>query len=189
MACNHTNIDCGCKDSFLTSPTPCPIPIDCPEAQPCIEAFNAQCVIYSGDPIICAPDVIVATDTNVADALNQVVDYVCNQQPIACCPTFVVNINEISIKPYTLGSTLTNGTPPFTYEWSYAQNDFIGMSIVGLGTSAVQQLNVVSGYYVDAPAYIINNNIYQTLVRVRVTDSVGQIATAYYRALSKQGLN
>lgn len=187
MACNHTNIDCGCKDSFLTSPTPCPIPIDCPESQPCIEAFNAQCVIYSGDPIICAPDVIVATDTNVADALNQVVDYVCNQQPVACCPTFAVDINKIGSKPYILEPTLTNGTPPFTYEWSYAQNDFIGMSFVN-STFALLFLNTVPDNYVVAPAFILNNKVYQTLVRVKVTDSVGQIATAYYKALQKIGL-
>lgn len=76
--CGCSKIGCGCQDSFLTSPPPCPTPVDCPEAQPCAEVFDAQCIIYSGADIICTPDVVVATDTNVADALNNIVDYLCN---------------------------------------------------------------------------------------------------------------
>jgi hypothetical protein len=76
--CGCDKIGCGCKDSFLTSPPPCPTPVDCPEAQPCAEVFDAQCIVYTGADIICTPDVVVATDTNVADALNNIVDYLCN---------------------------------------------------------------------------------------------------------------
>jgi hypothetical protein len=94
MACNHTNINCGCKDSFLTTPAPCPTPVGCPDPQPCSEVFDAQCIVYTGDPIICDQDTVVATNDTVADALNQVVDYFCNPAPAQCCPTFAVDINK-----------------------------------------------------------------------------------------------
>lgn len=82
MATNCTNcgcskISCGCGDTFLTTPPPCPTPVDCPEAQPCSEVFDAQCVAYTGLDIECGTDVIVATNDSVATALQNVVDYFC----------------------------------------------------------------------------------------------------------------
>jgi len=64
MATNCTNcgcskISCGCGDTFLTSPAPCPTPVDCPAAQPCSEVFDAQCISYTGLDIECGDDVVV----------------------------------------------------------------------------------------------------------------------------------
>jgi hypothetical protein len=89
MACTHTNINCGCKDSFLTTPAPCPTPEGCPDPQPCSEVFDAQCIVYTGDPIICGETTIVATNDTVADALNAIVDYFCQVTP----PPPVVSYN------------------------------------------------------------------------------------------------
>lgn len=77
MACKHTNIDCGCKDSFLTTPAPCPTPDDCPDTQPCSEVFDAQCIIYTGDDITCEQGTVVATNAQVSGALQDIVDYFC----------------------------------------------------------------------------------------------------------------
>jgi hypothetical protein len=180
MACTHTNINCGCKDSFLTTPAPCPTPEGCPDPQPCSEVFDAQCIVYTGDPIICDQDTVVATNDTVADALNQVVDYFCGQST-ACCPTFAVDINKANIEIFRLDSTLTNGTGPFTYEWTVEQNEFPGLAFTGSTTSANVTLEPIAGNYVDAPA--IGAEIFQVLVKVKVTDSAGQIATAYYNAV------
>lgn len=79
--CGCSKIDCGCKDSFLTSPAPCPTPDDCPEAQPCSEVFDADCVIYTGDTILCGQDVVVEPNTTMADALHAIVDYFCQYTP------------------------------------------------------------------------------------------------------------
>ena len=104
--CGCSKIGCGCKDSFLTSPPPCPTPVDCPEAQPCAEVFDAQCIVYTGDPIICTPDVVVATDTNVADALNNIVDYLCNE--ITNIPIVIVAAGSgIKVVPTVVGVTTT----------------------------------------------------------------------------------
>lgn len=70
---------CGCEDSFMTSPAPCPTPIGCPNPEPCSEVLDAQCVIYTGENIICNNDVVVPTNTSMADALKLIVDYFCIQ--------------------------------------------------------------------------------------------------------------
>ena len=182
MACTNCgckNKPCGCEDGPLTTPAPCN-PIGCPDPYPCSEVIDAQCVLYSGDPIICDQDTVVDTGDNLANALNQVVDYFCDQ-PVACCPTFAVDINKANIEIYRLDSTLTNGTGPFTYEWTVEQNEFPGLAFTGSTTSANVTLEPVPNNYIDAPA--TSGLIYQVLVKVKVTDSAGQIATAYYNAV------
>lgn len=78
MATNCGNqINCGCQDSFLTTPPAVPTPGACPEAQPCSEVFDAQCVKYTGDDILCLQDTLVSTNDSVADALVNIVDYFC----------------------------------------------------------------------------------------------------------------
>lgn len=69
---------CGCQDSFIPSPAPCPTPEGCPDPQPCSEVLDSQCIIYTGEPIMCGQDTIVPTNTNMAVALKAIVDYFCN---------------------------------------------------------------------------------------------------------------
>lgn len=177
--CGCANQSCGCKDSYLTTPPPCPTPDDCPEAQPCSEVFDAQCIVYTGDDIVCDETTVVAQNTNVADALNQIVDYVCTQ-PVACCPTFAVDIVEERDQNYLLTAQLTNGTAPFTYEWTIQQSALAGMDFAGVTNLDNVIMVTVPTLYV--PAVAISGNLFQSLVKVKVTDAVGQIATAYYMA-------
>jgi len=83
--CNNKNCNnstkCGCTDSYLTSPLPCPTPVDCPTAQPCSETFDSQCIIYTGDPIMCGIDIIVNTNTTMAVAIKNIADYFCSKLP------------------------------------------------------------------------------------------------------------
>jgi len=82
MSCNNCNLSkCGCQDSYLTTPPPCPTPSTCPDIQPCSEIFPAECVIYTGDDIMCELDVVVAQNTPVSEALNNVVEYFCAGDP------------------------------------------------------------------------------------------------------------
>jgi hypothetical protein len=74
---NTCKKNCGCQDSFLTSPAPCPTPQGCPEQEPCSEVFDAQCIIYTGEPIICNGDTVVPSNTNMAEALRLIVGYFC----------------------------------------------------------------------------------------------------------------
>ena len=218
---------CGCEDKALTSPAPCPTPVGCPTPEPCSEVFDAQCVVYTGAEIKCDNrNIIVATNDNVAEALQNIVDYFCtevtiasdiscgedlvveqgtsvtnsiinvieyfcnNAPPAVCCPTFVADIQPAGgFVEFGLTVNLTNGTAPFTYAWSYAQypigsqNDFRGILFTGSTTSQVVTLTLSDNFYQGlggTPA--VSKNIYSTHVKVRVTDSVGQIADAYYIA-------
>jgi hypothetical protein len=73
---------CGCQDTMLTTPAPFPTPIGCPNPEPCSEVFDAQCIIYTGPPIICGQDVVVPSNTNMAEALNLIADYFCFKLPV-----------------------------------------------------------------------------------------------------------
>ena len=73
-----SSVKCGCQDTMLTSPAPCPSPVGCLAPEPCAEVLDAQCIIYTGDPLTCVLDTVVASNTSVADALANIVDYFCN---------------------------------------------------------------------------------------------------------------
>jgi hypothetical protein len=100
---------CGCDDSFMVSPAPCPTPVGCPTPQPCSEIFDAQCVRYTGLPLSCAvvaqtfnaspnpnpvpTGPIVNTNDTVAEALESIVDYICTETIVSTdieCDTDVV---------------------------------------------------------------------------------------------------
>ena len=76
--CGCSKPKCGCQDTMLTSPAPCPTPVGCLTPEPCSEVLDAQCIIYTGDDIICNTDTVVSSDDSVALALNSIVDYFCN---------------------------------------------------------------------------------------------------------------
>jgi hypothetical protein len=69
--------NCGCEDSFLTSPAPCPTPAGCPTPEPCYTVTDSQCTIYTGSAIVCNGDTVVPTNTNMAEALQLIVAYFC----------------------------------------------------------------------------------------------------------------
>lgn len=67
----------------MPSPAPCPTPQGCPDPQPCSEVTDAQCVIYTGAEIKCDNrNTIVATNDNLAEALQSIVDYFCTEVTI-----------------------------------------------------------------------------------------------------------
>jgi hypothetical protein len=66
---------------MLTTPAPFPTPVGCLDPEPCSEVFDSQCVIYTGEPILCGQDVVVPTNTNMAQALSLIVEYFCAKLP------------------------------------------------------------------------------------------------------------
>jgi hypothetical protein len=148
MTTNNTCKKCGCQDSFMPSPAPCPSPVACPTPQPCSEIFDARCVRYTGLPLSCtvvnqafgadnagptpgpAPaGPIVNTNDTVAEALEGIVDYICN------------NSGEGSMT-----STITCGI-----------QDYPATVIVNSGTSYNDAIVAVSNYYCDQINNILDN--------------------------------
>jgi hypothetical protein len=98
---------CGCEDTPLTTPAPCN-PVGCPDPYPCTETTDAECVIYSGPDIICTPDVVVPSNTNVSDALNDIVDYFCAKTPDPADVVIVEGDNtSINVTSVTISNTTT----------------------------------------------------------------------------------
>jgi surface protein len=105
-SCNNKCAKCGCKDSFLTSPPPCPTPNGCPDPVPCQEVLSSDCVIYTGDPIMCDDIVIIPSDSTMTEALIALADFMCG-----CCgvPPPVTSYN------CTSGSCVLVAGPGGTY--------------------------------------------------------------------------
>lgn len=165
--CGCNKIDCGCKDSYLTTPPPCPTPEDCPDAQPCSEVFDAECIIYNGTPLTCAETTIVPTGMSVAEALDRIIDYFCRTTGT---DTIVAAGNNITVSSTTVGNTTTytvaalcapfveisvtqggnlqatvsGGKAPYTYVWSMADNWLAGNTQSMFTLNATIQPNVVA---------------------------------------------
>lgn len=68
--------NCGCE-SALVSPAPCPTPGGCPDQIVCSETFNSDCVVYTGDPIMCGEEVVVPSNVTMTEALIAIVNFYC----------------------------------------------------------------------------------------------------------------
>jgi hypothetical protein len=74
--CGH-KVPCGCKDTGLLTPPPCGDGVNCPDSNPCSETFNASCIYYTGEDIVCDETPVVNQDDTVAEALANIVNYFC----------------------------------------------------------------------------------------------------------------
>ena len=102
--CGHLG-KCGCE-SYLTTPPPCPTPEDCPERQPCSEVFDAQCITYTGPDLECNEDIVITENTPVAQALEDLVEYICDVQD--SIPVTVVEAGDgIEVTSVVVGNTTT----------------------------------------------------------------------------------
>lgn len=84
MACTNcgntkcNKLDCGCKDTYLTTPPPCPTPEDCPEAQPCAYITDAHCVAYNGEDVSCNNEIVIESGDRLDTVIEKIVDYFCH---------------------------------------------------------------------------------------------------------------
>ena len=99
-SCNNKCNKCGCKDSFLTSPPPCPTPAGCPDPIPCQEVLSSDCIIYNGPDISCNGDVLIYQDSTWTELLEDLVAYFCttySNVPEILCSEDVVVIADSSV--------------------------------------------------------------------------------------------
>lgn len=139
MATNCGNqINCGCQDSFLTTPPAVPTPGACPEAQPCSEVFDAQCVKYTGEDILCLQNTLVSTNDSVADALVNIVDYFCGSDSY---------ISDVELQGTNLVFTGVN----------LAFDGTINLSGIGAGVTANNGLTMSTSTNVQLGGTLIQN--------------------------------
>ena len=85
--CGH-KVPCGCKDTPLTTPAPCGDGINCPEATPCSETFDADCIYFTGEDVLCGESAVITTNMTLAEAMANIVEAFCGGAdlgiPILC---------------------------------------------------------------------------------------------------------
>jgi hypothetical protein len=141
---------CGCSDNALVSPAPCPTPAGCPSPLTCSEVFDAECVVYTGLDIECIDQVVVESDTNLADALNDIITFFCEYvvetsigSVVAACTT----------KDYLSVTSTTNpSTGVTTYTVCFDPNE-LPVYLVDYGTG----INVTSTTVGNTTSYIVSN--------------------------------
>jgi hypothetical protein len=104
--CGCSKPKCGCQDTMLTSPAPCPTPVGCPDRQPCSEVFDAECIVYTGPDLECGDDTVVIQNSAINLALEDIVGYFCNLASLVPI-TIVAAGNGIDVTPVTVGTTTT----------------------------------------------------------------------------------
>lgn len=72
--------DCSCKQKALGISQICN-PIDCPSDE-CTESFKAECIIYTGEDIICNDVILVTNGNNLAQAIANTIAYFCQDATV-----------------------------------------------------------------------------------------------------------
>jgi hypothetical protein len=139
--------NCGCEDSFLTSPAPCPTPAACPDPEPCYTVTDSQCTIYTGSDIDCGQDTVVAMNTSLADALNDVIAYFCAK--VLAINSSLTNINNSISTINTNISNLQAAQGLFDTAFRAALDPTITINTV---TASLGNSNIASGVIIIMPA-------------------------------------
>jgi len=172
--------NCGCEDSFLTSPAPCPTPAACPDPEPCYTVTDAQCTVYTGANIVCSNTTVVAANTVLADALDDIISYFCGRLTTINSSLTTINTNISNLQAAqglfdtafraSLTPTINVNTVSATLGNSSITN---GVTIV-MGTGNIEyqvvdnvttsQYNVSTGVWTcpQTGKYDINYNVYLT---------------------------
>jgi hypothetical protein len=177
---------CGCADNALISPAPCPTPAGCPDPIACSEYFDAECIVYSGADIECIDQVVVATNTNLADALNDLITFFCEfiTEPDLGSVVEVCDTNDYL--------TLTSVTNPSTGVTTYTVCfDPTQLPVVELASGT--GINVTSSTVGNTTTYTVNasakeffydDNVQTINLNTVATPSVYSFPNVNYSALT-----
>ena len=173
MACNTCNKkteDCGCKATSVSIDSICN-PIDC-GSQECSESFPAECILYTGDDIICDATTIVTSGDSVAQSLANIVQYFCDGNA-PDVPTDIV-CGATTIVPS--GTTIVDALPLIvTYfcnlDHAVDSDILCGLdTVVTAGSDLTAALTQVVTYFCDAIAALptvtlANGGVGESLVK------------------------
>lgn len=183
MAINKCS-NCGCEDSFLTSPAPCPTPAACPDPEPCYTVMDANCVTYSGPNIICDTNIVVAQNTPVSEGLQDIVNFFCSYEfnydgPDILCNGDVVVASGVTVDQaiQDLGAFFCSFEPLYTGQdincIGVNTGDTLSLAVDKLGTSYCEQI-------LETPKAIHMTLAYSPIVSVFPWKN-NTIADAWYR--------
>jgi hypothetical protein len=142
-------VNCGCIDEFLTTT---PAAVACP-TQECSNIQFAQCVAYVGGNLLCGENIVVPTDTNLNEALSNIIDYFC---------TAIANISTTSV--------------------SAGSNVSVVSTIVGVNTDyeiSADSVTVVAGTGVTVTSVVVGTNTEYTITSLSSTPGLSKYAVEF----------
>lgn len=87
-------------DSLCECACGCAEPV-CPTPQPCTEITDAKCIVYTNAEIKCGTDVVVTLNSTLATALNQIVNYFCQQFVTLDVPEDIIYDGDVIVSAGT----------------------------------------------------------------------------------------
>jgi hypothetical protein len=145
MSLQNKCAKCGCEDNFLTTPPPCPTAIGCPFNE-CAEIQYTQCIMYTGSDILCFDDTVVPTDTNMAAAINNIVDFLCFKTTVA--NDLLCNEDVIVEADTAITVALANTISYFCAQTTItADLDCGETTVVAEGTTVVDAIEDIINYF------------------------------------------
>jgi hypothetical protein len=145
------NKNCGCQKGLTTQCSNLPI---CPNPQPCDYVTKADCVIYTGDTLMCDSQVALETGANLSVALQDIYTKLCNLN--ICNLSAVIFVSNNNLENYELSVAVAGGSGTYTYSWSFID------SYGNVGFTTVT----------NTPTVGLNTELaFSRLVQVTVTDS------------------
>jgi hypothetical protein len=176
MGLLNTCAKCGCEDNFLTTPPPCPTAIACPTEE-CSAVQYAKCIAYTGSDIECNNDIVVPTDTNMAAAINNIVDYFCTvttvPTAILCDTDVVVAANTVIVE--ALADTISYFCSATTVP---AILDCNSATVVAANTPVVTALGNIVDYFCNSTTIstaILCNTDTVVATGTTVTDAIENV--------------
>lgn len=113
---NCKNKNCGCQDTMLTSPAPCPTPVGCTTPPVCAEVIDSNCVIYTGDNVSCNNQIVYQENDTQTEINEKIVDYFCNNSISAYQYTEVLlSANDVRSITWNTGFNLLPVLPNGKY--------------------------------------------------------------------------
>ena len=165
--------DCGCKDTFLPV-APCSDPAQCPSPEKCEETFDASCVIYTGSDLDCGNSTVVATNTSIEQALQNIVTKVCQLTNNVLSVSITNNGDELE-------AVVTGGAAPYQYLWSIEQGLFKGHQILGSNISSTLFLTPIPANTFQVGGISgATGAVNMSHIKLVVTDGNLSKATRYY---------
>jgi hypothetical protein len=161
MACNNCNEtqdpNCGCTTEALHINQICN-PIVCPSDE-CAESFSAACIRYTGDDLVCDNVTVVEADTNISQALSNIVAFICADT--TGTDTVVAAGNNIIVGSNTVGNTTTYTVTG--KETIVAAGENVTVTSVTVGNDTTYTVNAACPMTVRIGAGIVARTIQATV--------------------------
>jgi hypothetical protein len=109
-----------CNEDYLQGMLPCvTLPELCVDGETCEETYNAQCVRYTGTPIVCGTTTVLSTGMTTEEALRSLANAIClsgggglvDLGPLQlCCTTNTTNITTLQNNYTVINNTVNTIT-------------------------------------------------------------------------------